>query len=69
MTFNKYKRTSFPITSCSLIIILENILNQCIEKCAYGNFNHRYNVSPIHLHALFGMRICTKVVRVCADRL
>jgi hypothetical protein len=27
-----------------------------MEKCGYGNFNHRYNVSSIHLHALLGVR-------------
>jgi hypothetical protein len=43
------------IISCPSIIILEkNILNYCIEKCDYGNFNYCYNVSPIHLHALLG---------------
>jgi hypothetical protein len=44
-------------------------LNRCIEKCGYGNFYHRYNVSPIHLHASFGVGNFTKVVHVCADRL
>jgi hypothetical protein len=40
------------ITPVPSIIILENALNQCREKCDYGNFNHRYNVSPVHLNAL-----------------
>jgi hypothetical protein len=25
------------------------------NKCGYANFDHRYNVSPIHLHALLGV--------------
>jgi hypothetical protein len=33
-------------TSCPIIIILENALNWCTEKCGYGNFNHQYNVFP-----------------------
>jgi hypothetical protein len=49
-----------PITSSPLIIKL---------TCGYCNFNHRYNVSPIQLHALLGVGNFTKVVRVCADRL
>jgi hypothetical protein len=32
-----------------------------------GNFNHRYNVSPIHLHVLLGVWSCTKVVHVCSE--
>jgi hypothetical protein len=39
------------------------------RKCGYGNFYHRYNVSPIHLHTLLCVGNFTKVVRVCADRL
>jgi hypothetical protein len=39
------------------------------RKCGYSNFNHRYNVSPVHLHAFLGVGNCTKVVRVCIDRL
>jgi hypothetical protein len=35
----------------------------------YGNFNHGYNVSPVHLHALLGVGNFTKVVRLCANRL
>jgi hypothetical protein len=31
--------------------------------------NHRYNVSPVHLHALLCVGKFTKVARVCADRL
>jgi hypothetical protein len=57
------------ITSCSSIIILENALNLSIEKCGCDNFNHRYNVSPIHLHAVLGVGNFTKMVHVCADRL
>jgi hypothetical protein len=30
-----------PITSCPFVIILENILNYCIKKYGYGNFNYR----------------------------
>jgi hypothetical protein len=40
------------ITSCPTIIILQNTLNYCIENRGYGNFDDRYNVSPIHLHAI-----------------
>jgi hypothetical protein len=44
-------------------------LNYSIEKnVTYGNSDHRYNVSPVHLHEL-GVRNFTKVVRVCADGL
>jgi hypothetical protein len=44
------------------------------KKCGYGNFNHRYNVSPLHLQTLFGVGILRmlsseSVVHVCADRL
>jgi hypothetical protein len=54
------------ITSCHSIIILENALNKCTEKCGYGNFNHWYNVSPIHLHALLCAGNLTKVDSVWA---
>jgi hypothetical protein len=37
------------------------------KKCSYGNFDYRYNVAPIHLHALRGVWTFTKVVRVCTD--
>jgi hypothetical protein len=40
-----------------------------LYKNVYGNFNHRNNVSPVHLHALVGVGNFTKVIRVCADRL
>jgi hypothetical protein len=40
------------ITYRPTIIILENALKQCIEKCGYGNFDHRYNVSAIHTHEI-----------------
>jgi hypothetical protein len=43
------------MTSCPSINISENTLDQCIGKCGYGNFNHRCNVSPIHLHALLAV--------------
>jgi hypothetical protein len=33
------------------------------KKCSCGNFDHRYNVSPIHLHACVGNFM--KVVRTC----
>jgi hypothetical protein len=39
------------------------------NKCGYGSYNHHYNVSPIRLHALLGVRNFTKVVHVCTDRL
>jgi hypothetical protein len=38
------------------------------KKCGYGNFDHRYNVSPVHLYALFGAGNFTKVVRACMER-
>jgi len=50
-------------------MILKNTLNYCIVKCGYGNFNHRYNISPIHLEALLGMENFTNVAHVCAYRL
>jgi hypothetical protein len=31
--------------------------------------DHRYNVSPSHLHTLLGVGNFTKVFRVCTDRL
>jgi hypothetical protein len=37
------------------------------RKRGYGNFDHQYNVSPNLLHALFGVRNFTKVVRMCAN--
>jgi hypothetical protein len=52
-----------PITSCLSIIILENTLKWCIEKC--GDFNHRY-VSPIHI---WMWEILRSLVRMCTDRL
>jgi hypothetical protein len=39
------------------------------KKRGSGNFYRRYNVSPIHLHALFYVGKLTKVVRVFADSL
>jgi hypothetical protein len=54
--------------SCTLITILESILNWCIEKCGYGSFDHRY-VSPVHLHVLLGVGNFTVVVHVRSDRL
>jgi hypothetical protein len=65
----KVGKLVLSITSCPIIIILENAVNQCIEEWSYGNFKHCYSVSPVHLHALFGVGNFTKVVRVCADRL
>jgi hypothetical protein len=55
------------VTSYPSIIILENTLNYCIENCGYGNFNHWYNVSPVHLHTLLNVGNFTKVVIMCAD--
>jgi hypothetical protein len=48
----------FSITSCLTVIY-----NYYTQKCGYGNFNHRYNVSPIHLHAFLGVMNFMKVVR------
>jgi hypothetical protein len=56
------------ITSSTIFIILENALSKCIEKCGYGDFDHRYNVSPTHLLVLLAAENFT-VVRVCADGL
>jgi hypothetical protein len=56
-------------TSCVSIIILGNLLNYLREKCGYGNFNHQYNVSPIHMHALLYVQKFTAVVPLCANRL
>jgi hypothetical protein len=39
------------------------------KKYGYCKFNHQYNICPIHLQTLLGVRNFTKVVRVCADRL
>jgi hypothetical protein len=50
-------------------IALENTLNSCIEKYVYVDFDHRYNVFPIHLHTLLGLGNLKKVVSVCAERL
>jgi hypothetical protein len=52
------------ITSCHTIIISGNSLIWCIEKCGYDNFNHRFNVSPVHLHVLLGVGNFTEVTRV-----
>jgi hypothetical protein len=38
-----------------------------MKKCGHGNFNHWYNIYPIHLHALLGVGNFMKVVHVCAD--
>jgi hypothetical protein len=53
------------ITSYRTIISLENALNYCIEKCGYGNFDHRYYVSPLHLYSLLGLGNFKQVVCVC----
>jgi hypothetical protein len=34
------------------------------RECDYGNFDNRYNVPPIHLHAFLGVVNFTKVVHV-----
>jgi hypothetical protein len=57
------------MTSCPLIIILENILNLSTEKCGYRKFNQWYTVSSIHLRAILGVENFTNLVRVGADRL
>jgi hypothetical protein len=59
---------ALSVTSCPLIIILENTLVSR-KKIWYGNFNRRYNVSPTHLHAYLGVGNFTKLVHVGADRL
>jgi hypothetical protein len=33
------------------------------------NFNHRYNVALLHLHALSGVGNLARVIRVSVDRL
>jgi hypothetical protein len=63
------KARELVLSITSLIIILENSLCVYRKKCDYGKYDHRYNVSSIHLHALLGVRNFTKVVRVCADRI
>jgi hypothetical protein len=43
-------------------------LTYALDRAASGidsNFNHRYNVSPIHLHALLGVGNFSKMVRDC----
>jgi hypothetical protein len=50
--------------SCPSIIILESTLNWCIDKSGYGNFNHQYNFSPVHLLALLDVGNFKKVVHV-----
>jgi hypothetical protein len=55
-----------PVSSCLSVIILENKLSVYNK---YGNFHHRHNGSPVHLHGIFGVGNFTKVVRVCAERL
>jgi hypothetical protein len=59
-------RRIISITSCPTIISLENALNYCIEKYGYGNFDHRYYVSPLHLYSRLGLGNFKQVVRVCA---
>jgi hypothetical protein len=39
------------------------------RKIRLCHFDHRYNVSPIHLHTLLGVENFSKVIRVCAERL
>jgi hypothetical protein len=55
------------ITSCPIIIILENNLSYCLQKKKFSNFDHRYNVSPIHLLALLVVRNVMKLVRVWVE--
>jgi hypothetical protein len=47
---------------------LKHFKSVFIKKRGYGNFNHRYNVSSIHLHALSVMGNFTKLTDV-ADNL
>jgi hypothetical protein len=58
----KIGKLFFSVTSCPSVLILEN--KSVYKKCDYGNLNHWYNVSPIHLHVLSGVGNFTKVVRV-----
>jgi hypothetical protein len=62
------------ITSRPSTVILENTLHWCMEKCCYGNFKHRYNVSPFHFCArgiLLRWSTCARtaydVVRNCRN--
>jgi hypothetical protein len=64
----KVGKLVLSITFCPSTIILENTLDQCIVKY-YGKFNHRYDVSPIHLRAPLELRNFRKAIRACADRL
>jgi hypothetical protein len=57
------------INFCASIIVLENTLISVWKICDYGNFNHRYNVSFIHFHALLGVGNFTKVFRMCTVHL
>jgi hypothetical protein len=50
----KVRELVLSITSCPTIIILETALILCEAKCGYGNFNHGYNVFPIHLPTVLG---------------
>jgi hypothetical protein len=63
------RRISFFINSWPWAIILVIVLISAWKRCGYGNFNRRYNVSPIYLHAILCLGNFTKVFRVCADRL
>jgi hypothetical protein len=63
------------ITSWPSIIILENTYISVQKMCGYGNCDHRYNVSPVHLHALLGMGnfmkggLCVGANCLCAESL
>jgi hypothetical protein len=37
----------FPVTSCPTIIILNHTLNEFVEKCGFGNFDHSYSLACI----------------------
>jgi hypothetical protein len=53
--------------TCPTVIILENTLNQYIEKCGYCNSDNRRTIKFFLFN--LGMGNFTKVVRVCANSL
>jgi hypothetical protein len=60
----------FSVTSCPIIIILENDLNWCrYVKMWLGNYDRRYNVSPVHLMYFWVWWLLRRWSSVCADRL
>jgi hypothetical protein len=57
------------ISSCTKKNFYKMLQISVYKKCGYCNFDHRYNVSPSHLHAIMSVGNFKKVVHVCADRL